>query len=95
MLSLPILEGQVRTDLQAPEGVCFRAFEHGGKLYLIAGSGGQPLQQAAITGLGLSGTFEVLGENRSIPAVRGTLKDHFEPYTAHVYIGPATAGKKQ
>jgi hypothetical protein len=37
----------------------------------------------------------VLGENRSIPAVRGTLKDHFEPYTAHVYIGPATAGKKQ
>ncbi len=83
-LKLPILEGKLRKDIKAPAGVYFRAFEHKSKLYLIAANGGKAIKDAKITGA--SGTFQVLGEGRSLKASGGTFKDDFEPYTAYVYV---------
>jgi hypothetical protein len=86
-LSQVILEGNVIDGVSATAGIRLRALEYGGKRYVLAVNGSDAGVDARLACATLTGTFDVLAENRALTAEDGGIKDTFRPLEAHVYVG--------
>jgi hypothetical protein len=62
----------------------------GGERYVFAAAMGNGATTATFSssGIGASGSIEVIGENRSIAPNEGRFEDAFEPYAVHLYRIP-------
>ena len=86
-LSPVILEGKVIAGVSATTGIHLRALEYGGKRYVLAVNGSRAEIDARLAGATLTGTFDVLDDDRAVTAEDGGINDTFGPLEAHVYVG--------
>lgn len=56
-----------------------------GKIYVLAAKREKPEATVKLSGLGITGTADVMFENRTVPVKDGVISDTFKPNAVHVY----------
>jgi len=77
--------------IQGAKDVEYLARKVDGKIYVLAARRESPESQVKLCGLGVTGTADVMFENRSVPVIDGVITDTFKPNAVHVYrVTPAS-----
>lgn len=71
--------------VEGADDVEYLARKVGKKIYVLAAKREGPEASVKLSGLGVSGTADVMFEYRSVPVENGVITDTFEPNDVHIY----------
>ena len=75
----------VKLKVEGADDLEYLARKVNGKIYVLAAKREKPEATLKLSGLGMSGTADVMFENRTVPVRDGVLCDNFMPNAVHVY----------
>ncbi len=71
--------------VEGADDVEYLARKVGDKVYVLAARRESPESSVKFSGLGVTGTADVMFENRSVPVTDGVISDSFKPNAVHIY----------
>jgi len=78
-------ENDMKLTVDGADDLEYLARKVGDKIYVLAAKREKPEATIKLSGLGMSGTADVMFENRSVPVTDGVISDTFKPNAVHVY----------
>lgn len=75
----------LKLEVEGADDLEYLARKVDGKIYVLAAKREKPTASIKFSGLGISGTADVMFENRKVPVKNGVIVDTFKPNSVHIY----------
>lgn len=78
-------KNDLRLKVSGADDMEYLARKVGSRFYVLAAKREGPEAAVKLSGLGLTGTADVMFENRTVPVTDGVIQDTFKPNAVHIY----------